>query len=100
MVADASTHSYLPESPAVGDVIFQFCKGSIEFGNTGGLKDRDDVLKILIWKWILLVIMNGYYSLSDTGQQAGDFKDVFSFVVVLDDVVEDCANECSFIGIF
>ena len=45
-------------------------------------------------------IANSYYSLSDAEEQASDFIDVFSFVVVLDAVVEDwCAHKCSFVGI-
>ena len=99
MVANASTHSYFLESLAVGDVIFQFSKVSIELGNTAGLKNSDNVLEVVIWKKIFFVIMNGYHGLGDAGQQASDFIDVFSFVVVLDAVVEDCANKCSFIGI-
>ena len=44
------------------------------------------------------MVPNGYNGLSDAGQQSSDFVDVFSFVVVLDAVVEDSAHECSLIG--
>ena len=99
MIVDTGTHSHFPKSTAVGDVIFQFFKVSIELGDTGGLKNGGDVLEVIIWKRIFFVVPNGCNGLSDAGQQSSDFINVFSFVVVLGVVIEDCANECRFIGI-
>ena len=56
-------------------------------------------MEVIIWKGIFVVVPDGYNSLSDTGQQAGNFVDVFSFVVVFDAVAEDSVQECSLFGI-
>ena len=52
---------------AIGRIIFQFGKGSVERLNTDGLEDFGKVLDIVIRKGVVLVITNSHDSVGNGG---------------------------------
>ena len=64
-MAESSRCSNPAEVPAIGHIVFQFGKGSVERLNTGCLEDFGKILNIVIRKRIVLVISNSHDGVSD-----------------------------------
>ena len=65
VVSKSSRGSDSAKATAIGHIIFQFGKGSVERLNTGGLEEFGNILDIVIRKRIFLVITNSHDSVSD-----------------------------------